>query len=275
MKISLDIVADYGGKTGLYDMAFAEVQNRLYSLMDEKNIDCRIMSCLSVEAFNTIQTGFVVAQMGCDSNLKNHVIYHNTAPRKDDTYIRKNNAGENLAVALLPNGVLVVGVCSLYTFSFIKNIVPVYKIKCNNYGSQFRSRDVFPQALVDIVQEVFVEKLSDISKSKFVSEIIDDIPTTPIDTLLYVDGYGNLKTSLSLDLLKEQKIIKIVINECVHNAYISNDGIFGIESGNMVIAKGSSGWKMENTVFLEISLRGGSAANTFKNPKPGDKIIIM
>ncbi len=274
MKISIDIIADYGGNPGCYDMAFAEVKNKICSIFDAEAIDYRIMSCLSVNAFNTIETGFVVAQLASHSNIKNHVVYHNTAPRKDDISIRKDNAGENLAMSLLPNGVLIVGVYSGFTFSFIKNIAPIYGVKCDNKGSQFRSRDIFPQALLSLVKEVYIEGLSDLSKSNHATEIINNTCDIEINNILYIDGYGNLKTSLPESVLTQQKVVKIIINDIAHTAYISNDGIFGIENGNMVIAQGSSGGNMGNMKFLEISFRGGNAAERFNYPKPGDKIII-
>ena len=88
----------------------------------------------------------------------------------------------------------------------------------------------------------------------------DSVLIVPMD----IDGYGNIKTSLPASILNEQRAIKIIINETAHNIYVSKDGIFGTEDGNMVVAKGSSGWvSVENTNFLEISLRGGNACEAF------------
>jgi hypothetical protein len=275
MKFSIDIVADYGGKTGFFDLAFAEVKNKIASIMQENNFQHSVTSCLSVNAFNTIETGFIVAQLGLNSTLKQHIIYHNTAPRKDNTEKRKNNDGEGLAMALLPNNVLIVGVFAGYTFSFLKNIAKIYRLDCQNVGSQFRSRDTFPQAMINIAKEVYIDGLTDLSKSKYCLGLIDNIPDIHDNTILYIDGYGNIKTSLPASILNEQKAIKTIINETAHNIYVSTDGIFGTEDGNMVIAKGSSGWNgVDNARFLEISLRGGNASNVFNNPKPGDKIIF-
>ena len=274
MRISIDIIADYGGKTGFYDLAFAEVKNKISSIMAEKKMDYEFLSSFSVNSFNTIETGFIVSQLGFNSHLKHHIIYHNTAPRKDNSSARVNNDGESLAMALLPNGVLVVGVCAGYTFSFIKNVTNVYSVNCAHAGSQFRSRDTFPTVLVDIAQEVFEGNLKDLSKSKYMLQKIDHIPDIHDNTVLYIDGYGNLKTSLPVSTLENKGLVRVIINETAHSAYISNDGIFGVEDGGMVIAKGSSGWKNIGNNFLEISVRGGSAAEKFNNPKPGDKIIL-
>ncbi len=275
MKFSIDIVADYGGKTGFFDLAFAEVKNKIATIMQQNDLDHSVMSCLSVNAFNTIETGFIIAQLGLNSTLKNHIIYHNTAPRKDNKEKRKANDGEGLAMTLLPNGVLIVGVFAGYTFSFLKNIAPVYRLNCENIGSQFRSRDTFPQAMIAIAKEVYIDGLKDLSQSKHCLGLISSIPDIHDNTILYIDGYGNIKTSLPASILNEQRAIKIIINETAHNIYVSKDGIFGTEDGNMVVAKGSSGWlSVENTRFLEISLRGGNACEAFNYPKPGDKIIF-
>ena len=66
---------------------------------------------------------------------------------------RPNNEGEGLTYALLPNNVVVIGVLSGYTLSFIKEEAKeMYLVKVSRGGSQFRSRDVFPQAAAAIVK---------------------------------------------------------------------------------------------------------------------------
>ena len=75
------------------------------------------------------------------------IIYHNVAPRADDEEARSGNAGERLAFARLATGVRVIGVNAGHAFSFVlmhKEELRWAAVAAE--GSQFRSRDLFPQA---------------------------------------------------------------------------------------------------------------------------------
>lgn len=131
------LIADYG--TG--DPAFTEVTQRLLQALPQAHIHP-----LSVPPFNTLSTGFWIAQIGLNPGPVERLIYHNCAPRQDDPEARQDNEGEGLTYALLPNGVKVVGVNAGYTLSFIKDHAKVLQtVNVSRGGSQFRSRDVFPQ----------------------------------------------------------------------------------------------------------------------------------
>jgi hypothetical protein len=102
----IHLIADYG----IGDPAFAEVTQRLLMALPKSHIHC-----LSVPSFSTLATGFWVAQLGLTPGPSERLIYHNCAPRQDDPEARRNNEGEGLTYALLPNGVKVVGVFAGYT----------------------------------------------------------------------------------------------------------------------------------------------------------------
>lgn len=265
----LTLIADYGGRSGNADLAFAEVSQKLY----EKIENIRHLDYLSVNSFNTVETGFVVAELAINSKIKNHIVYHNTAPRKDDINPRANNAGEFLAYCILPNGVKVIGVYSGYCFSFLKDFAPVYKVKCEAKGSQFRSRDVFP----DKVASLAAYDATSGEEWEFKGEEITDIPSMPENIVLFTDGYGNLKTNIALtDAQAEQSKLHISIHDLTTIVNLGA-GIFSVADGEYVLAKGSSGWVMPNgekKSFFEISRRGGNASGHFSYPKPGSKIHI-
>ena len=93
--IYIDFIADYGEKTGVDDLAFSEVDRHLCEEFSKQNLDFPVVKNLSVHPFNTVETGFAVAQLAQNSLLgKKHIVYHNTAPRKDALEARTNNAGE-------------------------------------------------------------------------------------------------------------------------------------------------------------------------------------
>lgn len=258
----IDFIADYGSKTGQDDLAFSEVDRNLCEEFDALNIPFPIIKNLSVQPFNTVETGFVVAQLAQNSKLgKNHIIYHNTAPRKDELSARENNAGEFLAVCELENGIRIIGVYGGYSFSFLD--APVYKVKCASDGSQFRSRDIFPACVANLAQ--YIGK--SLSEWPLLGEQVQNIPTVPENTILSIDGYGNIKTNIRI----KNDIRSVVINNIEKNLNVGK-GIFDTRDGDLVLAPGSSGWK--NQMFSEICLRGGSAKELFDNPKPGDKVFL-
>ncbi len=261
--VFVHIIADYGS---LDDMAFAEVRQALrYELRDR----VAHMEASSVPAFDTVATGFKLAQLAINHRIGDRqYFYVNTAPRKDDLAARGNNAGEGLAYVKMKNGVQVVAVNSGYSLSFVKEHAAMIRlINCSAEGSQFRSRDVFPQALGLIAHGDF---------SQLGDDIINDIPDMPLNVVCYTDGYGNLKTSIDAVELENYKgkKIPVTINGVTHEVHVGT-GIFSVPDGDMVLSAGSSGWQRpDGTKFqcVECVLRGGSAAAKFNHPKSGTAV---
>jgi S-adenosylmethionine hydrolase len=252
----ISLIADYGNN----DPAFAEVSQRLLQQLPLAQIHC-----FSVPPFNTLATGFWIAQLGLNPGPTERLVYHNCAPRQDNPEARLNNEGEGLTYALLPNGVKVVGVWAGYSLSFIKNIAEsIYTVKVSRGGSQFRSRDVFPQAAAALYQgdrSLLGDRLSP-----------QQIPDFPSDRVAWVDGYGNLKTTIpadSVNLKPETKVI-VQVGDVVSDAVYS-DGSFRVPEGTLAFAPGSSGWTWQDgktsVRWMELFLRGGSAWRRFGKPR--------
>ena len=263
LPIFVHIIADYGSTD---DMAFAEVRQAIrYELRDK----IAQLESSSVKAFDTIATGFKLAQLAINHRMgERQLFYVNTAPRKDDLKARGNNAGEGLAYAKLKNGVQIVAVNSGYSLSFIKeHALMLRHINCSAEGSQFRSRDVFPEAFGLIAHGDY---------SQLGADILNDIPEMPKNVVCYTDGYGNLKTSVEASLLDEMngKKVAVTINGMTHEAHVGS-GIFSVPEGELVLSAGSSGWQhTDGTKFraAECVLRGGSAAAKFNLPKGGEEV---
>ncbi len=262
MTFYIDFIADYGEKTGVDDLAFSEVDRRLVEEFSMHGMEFPVIKNLSVNPFNTIETGFCVAQLAHNSKLKSaHIIYHNTAPRKDELSARSNNAGEFLAVAELPNGVRVIGVYGGYTFSFLN--AKVYRVKCATDGSQFRSRDVFPPCVASLAAHAG----QSLQTWELLGEEVLNVPPVPKNIICSIDGYGNIKTNVHL--VGTARIAEINGRSMPLS---TGTGIFSVPEGGLIMAPGSSGW--DGMRYAEICLRGGSAAEKFINPKPGDHVIV-
>ena len=251
----IDLIADYG--TG--DPAFAEVRQRLLKELPSANIHC-----LSVPPFNTLATGFWIAQLGLNPGASDRLIYHNCAPRQDDSEARIDNEGEGLTYALLPNDVIVVGVLSGYTLSFIKEEArQIQIVNVSRGGSQFRSRDVFPQAAAAIFNG---------DKSLLGETIeLEQIPDFPRDRVAWIDGYGNIKTTIPADTieLKTESKVTLRVGDTVSDGIYSN-GSFKVSEGTLAFAPGSSGWMRKDGTrvrWMELFLRGGNAWERFGRPQ--------
>lgn len=257
----ISLIADYG--TG--DPAFTEVTQRLLMTLPQAQVHL-----LSVPAFSTLATGFWVAQLGLNPGPKERLIYHNCAPRKDDPQARRDNEGEGLTYALLPNDTKVVGVFAGYTLSFIKHHAKeLRRVNVSRSGSQFRSRDVFPSAATAIASGDFSLLGEELS--------VEEIPDPPNDRIAWIDGYGNIKTTIpdySVNLEPQTKCI-IRIGGVVSDA-IYSDGSFQVPEGTLAFAPGSAGWVSadgkERVRWMELFLRGGSAWERFGKPRVNEVV---
>lgn len=244
----IHLIADYG--TG--DGAFGEVIQKLTFLSPEARI-----YPTSVPSFSTIATGFWTSQYAMVNPVPNMVIYTNTAPRKDKKESRDRNEGEKLMYAKLKNGIQIVGVNAGYCFSFVKSQIEAFHVvNVANKGSQFRSRDFYPEAVVGIAK----------GDAQFIGEVADPsiIPDVPTNRIAWIDGYGNMKTTVrssSVTLTAGQPVL-ITLNGIKRTAYFT-DGTFSVHEGQLAFAPGSSG---ADDKCMELFLRGLSAWIEFDRP---------
>lgn len=257
------IIADYG----LGDLAFAEVVQQIkLHLPDAEPV------LTPVPPFSTLAAGFCVAQLGLNKAPAGTLIYHNVAPRRDEKSARRDNTGERLAYARLPTGVQVIGVDADYTFAFVRDAAAELRwAAVPAAGSQFRSRDLFPHAAAAIALG---------QPDALADEIpLEDIPDIPLNRIAYIDGYGNLKTTILQDAISTftGARVQVRIGGVERDAVVS-DGTFDVEAGQLAFAPGSSGWSNTNremTHWMEIFLRGGNAWEMFGRPDIGHTVEIV
>jgi S-adenosylmethionine hydrolase len=257
------IIADYGHG----DLAFAEVVQRLKGYLPDAE-----PVLTPVPPFSTLAAGFCVAQLGLNPAPAGTLIYHNVAPRQDAREARVANAGERLAFARLPTGVRVIGVNAGYTFAFVREAAEELRwAAAPAAGSQFRSRDLFPQAAAAIA----------LGRPEALAEAIcrADIPDVPGHRIAYIDGYGNLKTTIPLQAIElaPGTIVRVRIGRTEQDAVVS-DGSFAVEPGQLALSPGSSGWPYpqgSETRWMELFLRAGNACESFGRPPVGAPIELI
>ena len=254
------IVADYGHG----DLAFSEVIQRIRVHLPDAEL-----VLTPVPAFSTLAAGFCIAQLGLNEAPPGTLIYHNVAPRADDSEARPDNAGERLSYARLSTGVRVIGVHAGHTLSFIRDEAEKLRwAAIPAEGSQFRSRDLFPQAAAAIALGVAGALGDEIDAGA--------VPDIPMHQIAYIDGYGNLKTTVRHSARLRPATVGVDIGGITREAVVS-DGSFAVPQGQMAFAPGSSGWRTKRTGtvrWMEVFLRGGNAWEAFGCPAIGTEITV-
>ena len=105
------------------------------------------------------------------------------------------------------------------------------------------------------------------------------MPGIPHDRIAYVDGYGNLKTTIGAGSVTAGpgSRVRLRVGEAEQTATVS-DGSVAVEQGQLAFAPGSSGWEGgEGGVirWMELFLRGGNAWEAFGRPAVGERIRIV
>ncbi|OGG14603.1 hypothetical protein A2773_02340 [Candidatus Gottesmanbacteria bacterium RIFCSPHIGHO2_01_FULL_39_10] len=259
-SLHIQVIADYGGGHST-DHAFAEVRNHF--LRFDKQNKLRFITEHPVYAFSTLETGFWISQEGLHSEHKDLVIFSNTAPRGDIKWWGERR--QAFVYGILDNGIPVFAVNAGYNLSFVKNRFKcLFEVKVPNVGTQFRSRDYYPEATMAILSGDYKRIGTPIN--------MRTIPDVPGYTVASVDGYGNLKTTikrshLSSSILNSAKL-KITINGRTH--FVLNTLIHGVhgKTGDLCMVVGSSGGKKGN--FIEFVRLQGRANEDFGIEGPRD-----
>lgn len=257
MSTFIHLVADYGKS----DPAFSEVVHRLRAGDPSLSVQTT-----AVPPFSTVATGFWIEQLGLyNPPFDGLTIYSNTAPRTTDETGRQSGDGGDLCYLELDNGVPVVAVDAGYNLAFVRDHVRAFhEVDVPQTESQFRSRDVFPDPVVDIANG----DLDSLGPER----PIRDLPPKPGPTVCHVDGYGNVKTTVrtsELDLDRTDVTVELNDRERAVNV---RETVTEVPEGSVGLVPGSAGG---DDPYLELFLRGGSAATAFGDPSPGDSISIQ
>src|SRR5919202_1463912 len=125
------VVADYGPAG---DLAFAEVAQRL-----RLGVPAAMVVSVPVGPFDTIAAGFVIAQLALNEGPPDRIVFHNVAPRRDETDARDANEGERFTLAETDTGTIVVGPNSGHSLAWLKGQAQLSYLAVPAAGSQFRS----------------------------------------------------------------------------------------------------------------------------------------
>jgi hypothetical protein len=260
----LHLICDYAPG----DMAWAEVFSACAARLPEGTR----MHISSVGSFDTVATGFMLAQLALapnDLRPDDLLIFANCAPRKDIKAARPNNEGEGLLFGTTKNGAQILATNSGYSLSFVREqLQELWSTDVQEEGSQFRSRDYFPRVVAAAAKGDF----------SFIQHRLDQliiIPPAPDECIGYVDSFGNIKTTFrsgdpKTDRLTPGSRLKVRIGSYIRAATVAA-GSFNVLEGDLAFAPGSSG---HDRRYWELFKRGGSAWSEFGQPSTGHKVHI-
>ncbi|MFH5823377.1 hypothetical protein [Georgenia sp. AZ-5] len=255
------LVADYG----FGDLAAAEVRSRLAVHLPGADV-----TYTPVSPFDTVAAGFCVGQLALGGGPAECLVYHNVAPREDRTEPRPDNEGEPLLAARLTNGAHVVGVAAGCTFAFVAaEVEHLHEVAVPPTGSQFRSRDAFPELLPRLLA----------GDRSVLAAALDParLPAVPDRAVAYVDGYGNLKTTWREAPAEPGTSVRVRVGAIEADAVVGG-GTFAVPPGALSFAPGSSGWVTRDggrVRWYELLMRGGNAAALFGFPTPGTPVRVV
>lgn len=241
--ILLHVVADYAPN----GLEFGEISSRLQYFLDRPH-QVRIHPT-STPSLDTIAVGFVTAQYAFAPREGKMFIYGNSAPRREQSKAVADNIGGRLVYARLDNDVEILTVFSEFALGFVKaHVVEFREVDCPTGGSQFRSRDHFPER---------VAKLINGDRSILLDELDTAlIPEIPNNLVAWTDGFGNIKTTMRMSDLKQMGFsqgqqVQVILNGVSMLGIVATGG-FTVDRGVLAVNAGSSGY---DDPFIELFLR--------------------
>ena len=294
----LKILTDYPRD----DLAHDEVHQSLVTACVTRGLNPANIDVGAIPSLDTIVAGFKTAQLVFNSKLGyGHIFHTNCAPRKN--IVSAKSQGEKIVLGMTSSGVVMLIVNAGYTLAPFYEAVHAgemtfYQTSVPDSGSQFRSRDYFPDAMADLTLHMTTrfsalgeQKILQLLKAHAFREILDGLaylkepmslssfPYLPEGTIFYIDSFGNIKLNF-----KHYKLLQfhppgtplvIGIGNTVCDAVVGDAG-FSMGEGVIAVTSGSSGWTVgrgSKAMFSEIFLRGASAASHFPGVKTGDQVL--
>lgn len=295
----LKILTDYPRD----DLAHDEVHQALVTACVRRGVDAANIDVGAVPGLDTVSAGFKTAQLALNSKLGyGHVFHTNCAPRRNIASVK--SAGEKIVLGMTSSGVAMLMVNAGYALapfheSVKRGEAAFYQTSVPDAGSQFRSRDFFPDAMAELAAHLAaraetlgaagVKKLlargdfaAILKGLKWLGRPLDArlIPQLPPGAVLYVDNFGNIKLNFRhADLLKAYRpgeMLALKIEDTVQDVVMGREG-FSQSEGMLALTSGSSGWTVEGKkrFFTEIMLRGAPAARLFGDFGTGDPATVL
>lgn len=294
----LKILTDYPRD----DLAHDEVHQALVTACARHGVEPFNLDVGAITGLDTVSAGFKTAQLALNSALGfGHVFHTNCAPRKNLVSVKSQ--GEKVVLGMTPAGVALLMVNAGHTLAPFYDLardgaMAFYQTSVPDSGSQFRSRDFFPNAMAELAahltaqaEKLGAEKIARLLAEKAFDRILAGLsflgaPLAPAalhplaqGAVFYVDNFGNIKLNLKhrrlLQLYPSGTTLVVRLGNAVCDAVLGDVG-FSQGEGILALTEGSSGWndaRGQRECFTEIFLRGARAEGHFKDFRTGDQVL--
>jgi hypothetical protein len=244
----IHLVADHGPG----DLVHAQlVQQLLLALPGASVLPTR------VDEGDTVAAGFCVAQLALSEGPDDRIVLHDVASA--------TAAGELLYGAHTRAGVVVIGPNTGWSWSFIAGEVLAL---CElDVCVDAASRAGLARAVSHVARR----------HPHAICEVLEDppIPAVPERAVAYVDGDGNVETTIAEPPAAVGAAVMVRIGDVSAQARVAADRDRTVAAGELAIATGPAGWPTRaggRRTFVELFVGGGSAADRFARPRGGSEI---
>ncbi|MEA2250404.1 MAG: hypothetical protein QOG70_646 [Solirubrobacteraceae bacterium] len=270
MSRLVHLIADYGAG----DPALAEVVGRLSLALPDA-----VIEITPVPPGDTLSAGFCAAQLAHAGGSPWHLVAHDVGARDDapsEPGPWPPGAGLRFCVGRSRTGTLVVGANTGWSWSFVAR--DLWGLCCMDVpagGASRRHAERLPAAVAHAMAH----------HPHAVADVVAraDVPPVPKHAIAHVDVHGTLKTTITRLPAASGTRIVVRIGDVSETAIVS-DGTVAVPDGELALAPASSEWAGDDDErgtsgegrerYLELFLRGGSAAHRFAAPPTGSSISV-
>ena len=176
-------------------LAASKVELAYSALVENADLPTRLIKVVPAEEFNTIDVGAKFSELVTSSlNPARLIVAINAAPPSLQNGGKTGNDRKNFVLGKLKNGVIFGGTWGGHCLSYVKSqIAEVYELLDSNNGSQFRSLEVLPEALV-----AYAAGTIDPRRLGPAIDVANEVPNIPDQSHAWtIDNFRNVKLIVS------------------------------------------------------------------------------
>jgi hypothetical protein len=227
-----------------------------------------VVHITSVAPCDTLAAGFCVGQLALATDRPPRLVAHDVAAASGDPDPWPPGADERFCLGRSVTGALVVGANVGWAWSFaVDELCGLCAVDVPAAG-----RRSAPDRVASAIAHVSAGHPHAVGESVPRSQV----PRLPGIAIAHVDARGNLKTTITALPAAAGTRVRVRVGDVSASAIVS-DGSVAVAAGDLVLLPASSDWPAADgrtPGYLELLVRGGSAAERFASPRSGTPIVV-